>query len=115
MAVKTLVTKKQGTSSPQNILKNLPELQVSGLLVPALLAGILGVQLLTGLATLFSKPAPVQWEYRVEAVPDITFTETMDLYGSDGWELVTARRAQDSVTDEFSYECIFKRLLTEEN
>jgi hypothetical protein len=33
----------------------------------------------------------------------------MNELGEEGWELVFARRAQDSITDEFSYECIFKR------
>jgi len=33
----------------------------------------------------------------------------MNQMGTEGWELVFARRAQDSTTDEFSYEVIFKR------
>jgi|GEM_PF-1120496 hypothetical protein len=56
------------------------------------------------------KPRSVEWEYTIEAVPDSTFTETMNIYGKSGWELVTARRAVDSITDRASYECIFKRV-----
>lgn len=50
-----------------------------------------------------------QWEYLIEAVPDILFEDTMDTYGRDGWELVFARRARSTLTDSFSYEVIFKR------
>lgn len=66
---------------------------------------ILLINLLAG-----QKPQAVEWEYTIEAVPDSTFTETMNLYGKSGWELVTARRAVDSITDRASYECIFKRV-----
>lgn len=49
------------------------------------------------------------WEYRIESVPDLSFDETMNEFGDEGWELVFARRAQNSITKDFSYECIFKR------
>jgi hypothetical protein len=82
--------------------------------VPALLAGILLVQVSTVIVGLWSTPdvsiAPVTWEYKIESVPDLLFTETMDSYGTGGWELVIARRAQNPITDDFSYECIFKRV-----
>lgn len=51
----------------------------------------------------------LRWEYTIESVPDLTFSQTMDALGKQGWELVFARRAQDSLSDKFSYECIFKR------
>ena len=54
------------------------------------------------------KPRSVEWEYKIEAVPDLIFTQSMDMYGKEGWELVTARRAVDDGTA--SYECIFKRV-----
>ncbi len=54
------------------------------------------------------KPQSVAWEYKIEAVSDLFFIESMNGYGKDGWELVSARRA---VTDGVaSYECIFKRV-----
>ena len=54
------------------------------------------------------KPRFVAWEYKIEAVSDLIFIESMDGYGKNGWELVSARRA---VTDGVaSYECIFKRV-----
>jgi Domain of unknown function (DUF4177) len=49
-----------------------------------------------------------QWEYRIEAPSDTVFLSTIDQYGSEGWELVTVRRASDS-NGNMSYECIFKR------
>jgi len=105
MAIKTFVTAKKETPNLQKNLGSLQGIQESGLLVPGLLAGILVVQILTGLASLGS----VTWEYKIESVSDLLFTEMMDGYGDEGWELVTARRAQDSAGN-FSYECIFKRV-----
>ena len=37
--------------------------------------------------------AEQQWEYLIQSVPDLQFTDMMTLYGRDGWELVFARRA----------------------
>lgn len=70
------------------------------------LVGIFLILLTNSLAG--QKTKSVEWEYTIEAVPDLTFTETMDRYGKSGWELVTARRAVDEGTA--SYECIFKRV-----
>jgi len=53
------------------------------------------------------KPA-VKWEYKLESPSDYSFTKTMNIYGEEGWELVSARRASDS-SSSMSYECIFKR------
>lgn len=50
-----------------------------------------------------------KWEYRIEGIPDLRFDEAMASLGSDGWELVFARRASGA-NDEMAYECIFKRL-----
>ena len=70
------------------------------------------------------EPPERQWEYLIQSVPDLQFTDMMTLYGLDGWELVFARRAviERSATerlrarregrdldDEFAYEIIFKR------
>jgi len=73
-------------------------------------ASLLGLLLLLGFNTLAGqKTQATLWEYKIVSVPDLTFTETMDRIGSDRWELVSARRAKDSTTDDFSYECIFRR------
>jgi len=55
-----------------------------------------------------------KWEYKIEAVNDLTFTTDINKLGADGWELVVARRASAGPVDtdakpEFSYEMIFKR------
>jgi hypothetical protein len=71
------------------------------------LVGILIVLIINSFSG--QKVQTVSYEYRIEAVPDLLFDETMNELGEEGWELVFARRAQDSITDEFSYECIFKR------
>ena len=70
------------------------------------------------------EPPERQWEYLIQSVPDLQFTDMMTLYGLDGWELVFARRAviERSATerlramregrdldDELAYEIIFKR------
>lgn len=71
------------------------------------LIGILGILLTNTL--IGNKPETVAWEYQIESVPDILFDTTMNKLGTEGWELVFARRASDPTTDDFSYECIFKR------
>ena len=55
--------------------------------------------------------APIQWEYRIESFPDRSFDQRINTMGSDGWELVFARRASDGsdYSPTFSYEMIFKR------
>ena len=70
------------------------------------LVGIFTILLINFLSG--QKPRSVEWEYKIEAVSDLIFIQSMDGYGKDGWELVSARRA---VTDSVaSYECIFKRV-----
>lgn len=65
-------------------------------------ASLLGLLLLLGFNTSAGqKPQPSIWEYKIVSVPDLTFMETMDQIGSDRWELVSARRAKDSTTDDF--------------
>jgi hypothetical protein len=74
-------------------------------------ASLVGLLLLFTLNTFAGqKTKAVEYEYKIASVPDLTFTPTMDQQGADGWELVFARRAKDSDTDSFAYECIFKRV-----
>ena len=53
----------------------------------------------------------IQWEYRIESIPDRSFDQRINAMGRDGWELVFARRASDGsdYSPTFSYEMIFKR------
>ena len=74
-------------------------------------ASLVGLLLLLGFNTLAGqKTQAVVYEYKIDSVPDLTFTETMNVQGSEGWELVFARRAKESSSDDFTYECIFKRV-----
>jgi len=54
---------------------------------------------------------PIEWEYRIESVPDRSFDQRMNAIGKDGWKLVSARRASDGAdySPVFSYEMILKR------
>jgi hypothetical protein len=74
-------------------------------------ASLIGLLLLFTLTTFAGqKTKAVEYEYKIESVSDLSFTETMNRRGSDGWDLVFARRAKDSGSDDFAYECIFKRV-----
>lgn len=81
---------------------------VQGTVGTLALLGILSILLINSFSG--QKVQTVSYEYRIESIPDLMFEESMDELGEEGWELVFARRAQDSITDEFSYECIFKKV-----
>lgn len=49
------------------------------------------------------------WEYTIESPSDLQIEEELDRLGAEGWELVAARRATSSISDNVSYEMIFKR------
>ncbi len=51
-----------------------------------------------------------RWDYRIPAPNDRMFDVDMNQLGTDGWEVVTCRRAMGSGPEESAaYECIFKR------
>jgi hypothetical protein len=51
---------------------------------------------------------PPKWEYDVVSIGDLEWDSKGLELGSEGWEILTARRASDS-SNNFSYECIVKR------
>ncbi|MBI1348786.1 hypothetical protein GC163_21140 [bacterium] len=53
--------------------------------------------------------SPTQFEYRIESPTDMSLERQLSSWGAAGWEVVFARRAKSSITDEFSYEMILKR------
>ena len=57
-----------------------------------------------------STPEITKWEYKVGSVKDLDWETTGNELGSQGWEIINARRARDSL-DNYSYECIWKRPL----
>ena len=83
------------------LLKTFKDIISAGALVGIFL--ILTINFFAG-----QKPQSVGWEYKIEAIPDLIFIESMNMYGKNGWELVSARRAVNDGTA--SYECIFKRV-----
>ena len=75
-----------------------------GVVIIFLLMGIVGIQ---GFE-LMEKRKVVVYEYDIEFYDGPLFESMLNLKGSDGWELVNARRAMD--TDEsWGYECILRR------
>ena len=55
-----------------------------------------------------SSAVDLGWEYDVVTIGDSEWDSVADKVGSQGWEIVSARRASDS-NDNFAYECIVKR------
>ena len=104
---------KEDISKESNLRKNRIRKFLHGFslsqdsLIMVTLIGILGILLTNTL--IGSKLGKVAWEYQIESVPDLSFDTTMNELGKEGWELVFARRASNPTTDDFSYECIFKR------
>jgi hypothetical protein len=74
-----------------------------------LLTAILGLEVYSSFMQTPEPEAQTRWEYRIESPSDYSFTREMNDLGEQGWELVFARRALDSSTDDYSYEVILKR------
>jgi hypothetical protein len=72
---------------------------------PALLAMLV----VTQIAALFILSRQPKFEYRIESPNDSAFDSEMNGYGSQGWELVSARRATSSNGGPASYEVILRR------
>ena len=56
--------------------------------------------------------APSRFAYRLEVIPDVAFHASMDALGAQGWQLVSARRANNAAPGaamEMAYEAIFAR------
>lgn len=71
--------------------------------------GIIILLMLIGLGSplvAWLRPTP-KWEYKIVAPSDSRLEEEMTSLGSQGWELVAARRASDKYSA--SYEMMFKR------
>lgn len=82
-----------------------------GWVTPLLLFCLLALSVFTNF---FHGVSPPKWEYKIEAIPDPSFTELMNSLGKEGWEAVSARRATSGEKDadgtpKMSYEIIFKR------
>ena len=78
-------------------------------LVFACVAVVIAVAVST--VVLYKSPAAQpQWEYMIASPSDTTFEAFMNVWGHDGWDLVSARRAVSSGGDA-SYEVILKRKL----
>lgn len=75
-----------------------------------ILSGLLIVQILPLMQTTSSTHI-VGWEYSISSIKDDTWDTEMNQKGSQGWELVFARRATTGGvhSSEAMYECIFKR------
>lgn len=69
---------------------------------------LLQLQRIEGAVVEAGRTPVVRWEYRIESPADLLFETSMAKYGSEGWELVAARRATSSYGPA-SYEMIFKR------
>lgn len=50
-----------------------------------------------------------QYEYQVFTPSDTNFESSMNTQGDSGWQATNCRRAKDSDTDNFLYECIMIR------
>lgn len=79
--------------------------QMSGLLVMVLVFG------LAGLALPFLFGGPGRWEYTIESPDDLKLSLDLNRLGSQGWEVVAARRATSgsSYSSTAAYELILKR------
>jgi hypothetical protein len=55
-----------------------------------------------------SKSEPAKWEYKIDSYGDESVVTTLNELGSDGWEVISARRAT-GYGGSASYEFILRR------
>ena len=53
--------------------------------------------------------ANAQYEYRIEYFKDSSTESGLETLGREGWEVVSARRASSSYSDDYGYEFILKK------
>lgn len=70
-----------------------------------LIAVMLGFQVLS---FIINNPFSTQWEYKIVSPDDLEIVDDLNLLGTQGWEVVTARRAS-GYGNSYSYEMILKR------
>ena len=99
--------------SPETIPASIPSLE--SILAPSnrrelqgwLIIGLLVMLLIFAIRDSFVGPTG-KWEYMVHSASDKDFTDTANLWGGLGWEIVSARRALDS-QNEGRYELILRK------
>lgn len=93
------------------LLKSKPLLIISSLLALNIISSLLQ-SFITNNALNYAKQEinkPMTFQHKVVSPSDTSFSDAMNNEGSAGWQAVNCRRAKDSITDEFSYECIMIR------
>ena len=69
-----------------------------------------GLIFIIALTLLFGfRASQPSYEYKITTIDDIGFDSEINKFGNDGWEVVFARRALISESDDYAYELIFKR------
>jgi hypothetical protein len=71
----------------------------------SILVALSAVQLLVSLKVI----GTTKWEYRVESVSDLRFEAEANLFGSEGWQVVSARRATQGEGGPPVYEFVLMR------
>jgi hypothetical protein len=83
----------------------------STLLANIVSIAITGAVVYWGILPAIDKRPLQSWQYKVVSPNDLILETELAMYGVEGWEIVTARRATSKDTDTASYEMILKRKL----